>query len=173
MKFLTILNCGWLICFGVLRGEENTKISNVVGGHIKGFFVDRFSENSGHKKELIEGKLYEVNADVALMVYWKIGGKLIDVEREAQGDRKKDIRKIIFEFSKYLLQMQKYETLNGGNRVYVVGAPAGNEHSALNLIKDGEYPQTLVLPDGGGAFFWQAYVDLKSGEVDIIFNDNF
>lgn len=149
------------------------EVVNVVGFSIKNSFIDSFSENSGHRKELVDGKLFTLDEGVSAKVANMIGEKLLDLERAAKGRNEIGLKKIIYNFNGYLLQMQGYRTQSEKLRAYVVGVPIGIDTAFFDEETRKKLPRTLIMPDGGGMLFWQAYVDIEGGKVEIIFNDDY
>jgi len=128
---------------------------------------------SGHRLDLVNGKLFTVDDKLVNDVSNLIGEKLLDLERKETGAFKNELRMLIFSYSRHLLQMQGYVTDKGKRLVYVAGSPIDGNTSTLSDQERRELPKTLVLPDGGGIYHWQAYVDIDKKEVDISFNNDF
>lgn len=155
-------------------GEE-TKIGNlinVVNFEIKGSFEDGISVNSGHRVDFLRGDFYRVDENLAIKIADIIGVKLInDALADKNLKSRRDALKRVYSYSSQLLQMLGSRLPDGKNIVYINSLSLSND-----LIKNqfnGLLPGSLVMVDGGGNTFWEAYYDVASEAVEIKFNSDF
>ena len=156
-----------------VEAKPDDHVVNTLQGKIVGEFSSRYTENSGHKSELVEGALFEIDEKLAAVIYDLIGEELLRILPEKTGAMRLKYKEMIFELGRYLMQMQGYRTKAGDERVYVVGSPLEGKNSFLNDEQRRDLPKSLILPDGGGVFHWQAYIDVKSKKIEMIFNSSY
>ena len=69
--------------------------------------------------------------------------------------------------------MQGYIASDGKRWIYINGLPIDDKNDFISEEDRKHLPQSLVMPDGGGMLFWQAYINVDEGTVEILFNDSY
>jgi hypothetical protein len=158
MKILFV----WFI--GILSAAVAGEVFNVIDFSVKNKFETQFPQDLGYSAELADGKDLVLESKELLKIANLVADKFISEQVDDKNPRKEEYRRVIFRLSTYCLQIHGFINSKGEKFAFVNGFKIDEELSK-------KLPLYIVQADGMGNKYWQAYINLENGEVEIKLND--